>query len=160
VSAPEVTRSLTTEVESRSGGQRTVLLTALCALPLLLVFGILWKEATALPLADDYQALLVFGLDQQHLSAGEKLLHVVTAQYNEYKLVLEHAVEAEDLVLTGHLNILFMVWLGNLLLIPLGFIYWLQFRPDDPLDRRLLWFLPLCWFLDWRASRARLRLCL
>ena len=143
--------SSSTEIQSQNDRSTrrlgAIVAATLCILPLLLVLGILWKEATGLPLADDYHAVLVFALDQRHLSAGEKLLSVVTAQHNEYKLIFEHALVAADLAATGRLNMALLVWLGNLFLVPLGFIYWLQFRPDDSAGRRLLLFAPLCWLL-------------
>lgn len=126
---------------------RIFLLAVLCALPLLLVFGILWREATALPLLDDYHAIFVFALDQTHLSDMGRLVAIVAAQHNEYKLIFEHAIVAADLALSGRIHLPLLVWFGNLLLIPMGMIFWAQFRPEDPIDRRLLLFLPLSWLL-------------
>lgn len=126
---------------------RRFLLIGLCALPLLLVYGILWRETTALPLLDDYHAIFVFALDQRHLSSMGKLAAVVTAQHNEYKLIFEHAIIAADLALSGRIHLLLLVWLGNLMLVPIGIIFGAQFRPKEPIDRRLILFLPLCWLL-------------
>jgi hypothetical protein len=133
--------------DSRSGRLKVLILAALCVLPLLVVFAILWKEETGLPLGDDYNALIVYAVNQAHLSAGGKLLGIVIAQHNEYKLIFQNAIATADIGLTGRLHLLHLIWVGNLLLLPLGFIYWLQFRPNDPIERRLLWFLPLCWLL-------------
>ena len=141
------TASAVSNLPSAASSRRVWILAILCVLPLLLVYGILWREATGLPVLDDYHAIFVFALGQRHLPAMGRLVNVVAAQHNEYKLIFEHAIVAADLAFTGHIHLSFLIWLGNLLLVPLGIIFWAQFRPNDTAQRRLLLFLPLSWLL-------------
>jgi hypothetical protein len=114
---------------------------------LAIVYAILWREATSLPLLDDYHALFVFDLTQQHLSAAGRWLAIITTQHVDYKLVFEHALAAAQFALAGHIDLRPLVLLANLFLLPLGAIYWVQFRPAEPLERRLFLFLPIPWLL-------------
>lgn len=89
-----------------------VLLTLL--LPASLFYFLLWKSVSVLPIADDYHAVLDF-TDRFALSSGigQKLLTVLTFQHNEYKLIFESSVFAAQWSLTGHIDFVQLVLLGN-----------------------------------------------
>jgi hypothetical protein len=57
----------------------------------------------------------------QHGDAGT---YIAAAQHNEYKLILEHAVVAVELILTHRVNFSFLAVAGNLLLLPIGYVLW------------------------------------
>src|SRR5579875_3958268 len=80
--------------DARHGNRSRLLLAFLCLLPLLVVYAILWRESSALPLLDDYHAIFLFALNQRSLSPVGKLIAVIAAQHVEYKLIFEHAVVA------------------------------------------------------------------
>ena len=122
---------------------------ALLLLPVLLVYAALWKQARSLPMQDDFLAIVNFGLVyKSQPSALARLMYVIAAQHNEYKLVVEHAIVAADLSLTGHLHFGLYIWIGNLLLLPIAWLFWSNLRPNDQnVTRRLVLFVPVCWLV-------------
>ena len=102
-----------------------VLLRSLALLPVCLVSLILFREALGLPILDDYNAILGFSLRwcaQPSLSG--KLLLLISAQDNEYKLLFEHTLTALQLATLHHLNLTFLLTVGNLFLLPTAFVCW------------------------------------
>jgi hypothetical protein len=74
----------------------------------------------------------------------KKILYIAAAQANEYKLGFEHSVVASEIELTHDLNFSFLNTLGDLFLLPLGYLLWRTYREDDnDLRRSLLAFLPI-----------------
>lgn len=132
-------------------------------LPAIVAVGLLWRLAPGAPYQDDYGAILGFAADYEQLPTWRaKLLDVATEQSNEYKLGFEHAVLASELELTHHLNFGFLTALGNLLLLPIGYLLWLTYR-NEQIDTasRLLEFLPISFLffsltywenLDWAMT--------
>ena len=59
-----------------------------------------------------------------------KLLDIATAQSNEYKLAFAHSIVASEMEITGHLNFAFLTTLGNLFLLPIGYLLWLTYQED------------------------------
>jgi len=90
----------------------TVLLTLLP--PASLFYLLLWKSSCTLPIADDYHAVLDFTYRFASSSGiGQKLLTLITFQHNEYKLIFENSVFAAQWSLTGHIDFVRLVFLGN-----------------------------------------------
>lgn len=125
------------------------LLACAVCLPPLLVYAILFREALAIPILDDYHAVLGFSLHLVQLhSAQDKLLYVIAAQHDEYKLIFEHAVMAAQLALVHHISISFLVTLGNLMLLPIAYACWRNyFAGKSDLRIRLALFLPISFLL-------------
>ncbi len=131
-------------------GQRrrlwTILLAVAVALPAVIEFAILYRQAFTIPYQDDYGAILAFAREYRHLPDwGAKVVDTLTKQNNDYKLVFAHVVVASNLELARHLNFAFFVALGDLFLLPLGYLLWRAYRPPPPskLNQRLLEFLPI-----------------
>jgi hypothetical protein len=82
--------------------------------PASLFYFLLWKSFCALPIADDYHAVLGF-TDRFALSSGlgQKLMTVLTFQHNEYKLIFESCVYAVQWSLTSHIDFVQLAFLGN-----------------------------------------------
>ena len=126
-----------------------VLLIAAICLPALLVYAILYREAISIPITDDYNAIIAFALNWSALpSTNEKLLYILAAQHNNYKLIFEHILITLQLSLFHHLNFSFLIFLGNLTPLPVLYIFWKTYFADEPdLRTRLLLFLPIPYLL-------------
>jgi hypothetical protein len=123
----------------------TVLLLLAVLLPAIVSFGILYRQALTVPYQDDYEVILAFAVDYDQLSNFKtKVLDVAAAQHNEYKLSFEHSIVASEMELTHHLNFAFLTGVGNLFLLPIGYLLWQTYQGNEKdLDRRLLYFLPI-----------------
>ena len=123
----------------------TVLLALALFLPAVAAFGILYRQAPFVPFMDDYHAILLFAADYQGLHGVKaKVLQVATTQHNEYKLIFEHFIVASEMELTGRLNFTFLTNLGNLFLLPIGYLLWCTYQEgENDLNSRLLRFLPI-----------------
>ena len=113
--------------------------------PAMAALGILYQESPSVPYQDDYGTILAFAAGYQQLpTLKAKLLHIATEQSNEYKLGFEHLVVASEMELTRHLNFAFLIALGDLFLLPIGFLLWLTYQREElALSLRLLEFLPI-----------------
>jgi hypothetical protein len=123
----------------------TLLLIFAVLLPAIAAFGILYRHSLSVPYQDDYDAIVAFAVRYAQLpTLKAKLLEIATEQHNEYKLGFEHSIVAAELELTHHLNFTFLTALGDLFLLPLGYLIWRTYQQDESgLDRRLLAFLPI-----------------
>jgi len=120
------------------------LLLAAVLLPAVISFGILYREALPAPYQDDYAVILAFASDYSQSAPREKIMYIVTSQVNEYRLVFAHAIVASELALTDHVNFTFLTFLGNMFLLPIGYLLWLTYREEDKKTAdQLLAFLPI-----------------
>jgi hypothetical protein len=121
------------------------LLVLLVLLPAIAAGGILYQQALPVPYRDDYGTILAFAADYERLPTfTTKVLYIATAQSNEYKLAFEHSIVASELEFTRRLNFAFLTALGNLFLLPLGYLLWRTYQEEtSDLNRRLLAFLPM-----------------
>jgi hypothetical protein len=123
----------------------TFLLILAVLLPPGVAFGILYRQALPVAYQDDYKAILAFADDYDQLPTFKaKLLDIATKQFNEYKIGFEHSIIASEIELTHRLNFAFLTALGDLMLLPIGYLLWRTFEQDESnLNRRLLDFLPI-----------------
>src|ERR1700721_217584 len=114
-------------------------------LPALAGYAILYRQALPVPYQDDYAVILSFATGYDQLPSWKaKVFEIATAQTNEYKLSFTHFIVASDLELTHHLDFGFLTGLGNLFLLPIGYLLWLTYQEDEKgLGQRLLAFLPI-----------------
>ncbi len=128
---------------------RTVVALAFCLLPAIAFYALLWREMRPVPMFDDYHAILMFALSFKDLPGpGSKLLYLLAAQHGEYKLVVEHAVVAADLALTGHVHFGFLILLGNALVLVVAYVLWRNtFVSETEVAHRFLLFAPVCYLL-------------
>ncbi len=118
---------------------------ALVLLPLLPFYAILLRYGVNIPLEDDYDAILNF-LDRLHqLHPGlPRLVYVLTAQHNEYKLVFLHGLVWLQASALHHIDFRLTCFLGNITVVFIGLLLWKMFLPTEPdLRRRLLLYLPV-----------------
>jgi hypothetical protein len=123
----------------------TLLLVLGVLLPAVAAGGILCRQALPVPYQDDYGTILAFAANYDRLPTfTTKVLYLATAQSNEYKLAFEHSIVACELEFTRRLNFAFLTALGNLFLLPLGYLLWRTYQEEtSDLNQRLLAFLPL-----------------
>lgn len=121
----------------------------LAASPILVFYGVLLRWATTIPLVDDYMALLRFALVWRSLpTLSQRLSLQAAAQDGDYKLLLDHAVVALDLSVTGRLHLGFYLLLGNSFLLLILWLLWKHTIPQERvLWRRVLLFSPVCFLL-------------
>jgi len=118
-------------------------------LPIVAFYAMLFREMRSVPMFDDYQAVVSFVLIFKQLpSLGSKLLFIIAAQHDEYKLIFEHAIIAAQYSLTGHISFGFLILLGNLLVLGIAWLLWKNYFSDEKdLTRRIILFLPICYLL-------------
>jgi hypothetical protein len=69
---------------------------------------------------------------------------IATTQTIEYKIIFEHFIVASEMELTHHINFALLTGLGDLFLLPIGYLLWRTYRDQDAdLNQRLLAFLPI-----------------
>ena len=72
------------------------------ALPAVLFYAILFREAINVPLLDDYEALLDFLNRMAELkSVSARASYFLASQFNEYKLFFGHGVAWLQLAISG-----------------------------------------------------------
>jgi hypothetical protein len=123
----------------------TLLLLLAVLLPAIFAFGILYRQALTVPYQDDYGVILAFAADYDQLPNLEsKLLAIATTQTIEYKIIFEHFIVASEMELTHHVNFALLTAIGDLFLLPIGYLLWRTYQEREAdLDQRLLAFLPI-----------------
>ncbi len=136
-------RSTSATRASREGKTWLLLLAVLA--PAVVAFGILYRQALTVPFLDDYNAIVAYAIDyEQSPSFEAKLLEIAAKQHNEYKLSFANSIVAAELEFTHDLNFTFLTVLGDLFLLPIGFLLWKTYEEGaGDLNRRLLEFLPI-----------------
>ncbi len=124
-------------------------LLAVLSLPIVCTYIILYRQFVSIPLLDDYPSILGFAEAFQHQgSVLQKLLYIVAAQDNEYKLILMHAVVGLQLVTVGHISLAFLAAAGDLApLCILGVLWSNSFREHLDRTQRLFLFIPVPFLL-------------
>jgi hypothetical protein len=119
------------------------------SLPILFFYAALFRQMRNVPMLDDYPVFLGFILNfKQTPHLGAKLLLLLTTQHFEYKLVVAEAIAAIQWVITGKVNFLFLIFLGNLATLGMLWLYWRNcFTSQADLTRRMLLFLPIVYLL-------------
>lgn len=133
------------------GPERTKTLAAafFVALPAVLFYAILFRQAVDLPDMDDYEALLGF-LNQMATLRGvsAKLSYFLAAQHYEYKLFFEHALFWLQLDVLGHVDFRLLCAIGNGFVLLLAILLWKMFLPGHRnLAERLMLFIPVSWLI-------------
>lgn len=127
--------------------RRTLLLVALCTVPLLLVLVLAAFELSRLPILDDYPEVLGFAAQLQGHTWLSRIASVFTFQHTQYKLIVGQAIIAVQFGLTRHVHFAVLGLVSNLFIIPLGLVFFAQFLPELPRERRLLLFVPVPFLL-------------
>jgi hypothetical protein len=119
------------------------------ALPAVVFYAILFRQALDIPMVDDYDALLGF-LNQMAGLRGvsSKTSYFLAAQHNEYKLFFEHGIVWLEFAIFGHIHLRFLCALGNGFVLLLAILLWKMFLPNHKdFATRLAFFVPVSWLL-------------
>jgi hypothetical protein len=136
---------VTTKNNPESSRAKVALAATLVLLPVLSFYAILFHLSLNIPVYDDYDAGLNY-LNQstQIPTLSGKLMYLLAAQQNEYKIVFGHAVIWLQYALFGNVDFRLTCALGNLFVLPLGWLLWKMFLPRETnLARRLALFIPV-----------------
>jgi hypothetical protein len=119
------------------------------ALPAILFYGILFRNAINVPLDDDYEALLDFLNQMVELkSAAARASYFLAAQFNEYKLFFGHAVAFLQFAFVGHTDLRVLSAIGNGSVLLLAILLWMMFLPHHKnLAQRMAFFIPVSYLL-------------
>ena len=125
--------------------RKTLLAVSLVAFPITLFYAILFRFAVNVPLADDYDAgLRYLNQSTQIPTFSGRMMYLLVAQQNEYKIVFGHAVVWLQYAVFGNLNLKLTCALGNIFVLPLGWLLWRMFLPEQAvLAKRLALFAPV-----------------
>lgn len=128
-----------------SGRVKIAAIAATMLAPLLATVAVGLRHEIAVPFVDDYRTVVEFANHYSRLpGARSRLLYVFAAQFNEYKMVFQHALIAAMLSLTHRLDFRFLHRVGDALLPLTGLLLlWASFAEERVVLRRLLWTLPV-----------------
>ena len=122
---------------------------SLLVIPVAVFHYLLFRTQLALPILDDYDAVLAFAnaFARDH-GIRSRLIEIVAWQHNEYKLIFEQAVVALMYAVTGCVNFIELLLLGNAFVLLIGCVLWLYFRTDQAVSRKhLVAFVPVVFLL-------------
>lgn len=120
----------------------------LIAIPPAVFYFLVLKSQTNIPFLDDYGSVLDFMLALKQANVLGKLVLIVMAQHNEYRLAFENAIFALQYGILGHADIKSLSLLGDLFIIPIfGVLYLIWRQVPGSGDRTLLAFVPVSWIL-------------
>ena len=121
----------------------------LLAMPVVAAYVIIFRFAINIPFVDDYWNALDFALQYQRLgSLGARLLNCGIAQHDAYKFVFLHAVVTAEMMLSGHVNMVLLSAIGDLMIVGLlAMLCRLSFVDERTLSQRLWLFVPIAWLL-------------
>jgi hypothetical protein len=122
---------------------------ALMIVPIAVFYALVTRELINVPFLDDYGAILGF-VDtwRQIHGIGGKLMYILTAQHNEYKIMFSHAVFVVQYLLFGHVNFVVLSLFGNLFILGIFAILYKMWTQDAKLaSQPLLLFAPVAWIL-------------
>jgi hypothetical protein len=117
--------------------------------PAILFYAILFRQASDIPMLDDYHALLGFLNHMAGLrSVSAKTSYFLAAQHNEYKLFFEHGIVWLEFAIFGHIHLRLLCALGNGFILLLAILLWKMFLPNHKdFASRLAFFVPASWLL-------------
>jgi hypothetical protein len=120
----------------------------LLVLPALIFYGLLFRNIIDLPFGDDYEILDFLNHLRGLHGAGTKLLYVLTAQHNEYKLIFGHSIFTLQYLLLGRVSFSGLCVIGDAAVLFLALVLWKMFLPSQAnLSVRLALFVPVSWLL-------------
>ncbi len=120
----------------------------LVALPAIIFYAILFREAPDLPSFDDYGLLQFLNEFTELHSISEKASCFLAAQHNEYKLFFASAIGWLQFVLWGQVSFKLLCVIGNVFVVLLAILLWKMFLPaQKDVATRLSLFIPVSWLL-------------
>ena len=139
--------------------------------PVIAFYGILAITAVNLPLRDDCDTILSFANGLADITTFQgKFAFFLDSQSNEYKLYVLHAFVWIQTALFHHVNFRVLIGIGDVFILPLGYLLWKQFLPNGVnVRQRLVYFFPVVCLLfqlryqetaDWSTAALQHLPCL
>ncbi|WP_263358977.1 hypothetical protein [Acidicapsa ligni] len=121
----------------------------LILLPIAMFYGLLARQTINMPFLDDYTGVLALVNSWTRLGTfHEKVMLVLTAQHNEYKLIVANTLSVIQYLIFGQINFSVLSTIGNALILPLFFVVYLMWRADSrTISEKLVLFIPVSWLL-------------
>jgi hypothetical protein len=118
-------------------------------LPLTIFWATCLRFLSPLPVADDYDAILLFLVHLKQLpTRSAKISTILFEQHNEYKLIWGNAVTALQYKLFGHVDFIALSLLGDLQVMLLAWLLWKAFARETIQGTcRLVLFVPVAMLL-------------
>jgi hypothetical protein len=124
---------------------RVTLAAAMVLLPAAIFCAVLIRYCVNIPSLDDYGAGLNYLNQSTQISTlSGRLLYLLAAQQNEYKIVFGHAVVWLQYAVFGNVDFRLTCLLGDVFVLFIGGLLWKMFLPNEKdLARRLALFAPV-----------------
>ena len=121
---------------------------ALVLLPAVAFYSVTFRMIVNLPFEDDYD-ILQFMLHQRASSSiAARAAYALTAQHNEYKLILENILFTVQYSLFHHVSFPVLDVIGDVSILFLAIVLWKMFLPGlTDLGLRVALFIPASWLL-------------
>jgi hypothetical protein len=119
------------------------------ALPAILFYVILFRNALNLPVLDDYDVILgVLNRLVQISNIPARASYFFATQHGEFKLLLLHAVAWLQFYLCGRIDFRLLSAVGNGFILLLAVLLWKMFLPNrKELALRMALFIPVSWLV-------------
>ena len=104
---------------------------ALMLLPIVYFYKSLWFDIVDIPYADDYAILGFLNVFTQMTGFGSRLVYLMTAQHNEYKLIFENVIVVAQYYLIGHANFAVLIVIGSIFILLTFLLIFRMFCPGD-----------------------------
>ena len=92
-----------------------------------------------IPVGDDYQAVLKFGVDYKNSTTFSQKIGLIFEQHNEHRIVFVRLATLASIRLFGEVNFKFMLLLGGISILAILFILFQLFEIEK---EKLLLFIP------------------
>ncbi len=153
-SANQTTPFITLRSSTRSTWQRSFLMFLpvvwcfLLAIPIVLYYTTIVKNAYNFPYEDDFNSALSFLSDFAfgQLSTFDKI-KLLFSQYNEHRILFDRVVFLADYYLFGELNFRHLILFGNVSMLLLGVLFFTISLQSIPWRQRLFYLLPVAYSL-------------
>ncbi len=117
-------------------------------LPVLIFYAVLFRNLVNIPLLDDYAILNFIAATKESHGLTAVFSQVLSAQFNEYKVMFGAAVFTMQYYLLGHVNFSGLCILGDASVLVIGVALWKMFLPAlKDISLRLALFVPVSWLL-------------
>ena len=90
---------------------------ALTLLPIAYFYKSLLAVIVDIPYADDYAILRFLNVFTQTKGFGSRLVYLLTAQHNEYKLIFENVIVVAQYYVIGHANFAALIVIGSIFIL-------------------------------------------
>ncbi|UFH55449.1 hypothetical protein [Spirosoma sp. KNUC1025] len=145
--SPSTSSAAASSQASGSRGLQYILI-GLLAIPVVIYYVTIYKNAYNFPFEDDFNSALSFISDYSFsgLSAWGKL-KLIFSQYNEHRIVFDRLIFLTDYAWVGQLNFRHLILIGNLAPLLIGYLFMRVVFRSIPMPQKLIYLLPVAFTL-------------